>query len=111
MEIISIINDLTDEVEVLTMKLNEMDGENHLNNKSNLEYILQRIKNIISNCTDILENDIERRLYLELLKGNSPTRAVEKIATENYNNNIKPCSLASIWKYYKKLKTIMERNQ
>ena len=53
-----------------------------------------------------LTSSIEIRLYNYLASGLSPTKAVEKVAEENYLNDVIPSSIPAIWRYYKKLKKI-----
>ena len=53
-------------------------------------------------------NSIEYRLYLKILNGKTPTQAVNEIADENFNNDIKPNGTTQIWKYYNKIKKIIK---
>lgn len=73
-----------------------------------LEKEIQEKRKLIEECKFNLERlsaeSIERRLYLKLINGLKPTKAVEEVAKENYLQNIKPNSLSSIWSYYKKMK-------
>lgn len=62
-------------------------------------------KNILE---QISTNDTYRKLYLKLLDGKKASRAVEEVVNENYYNNIKPSSEASVWRYYSKLKQIIK---
>lgn len=63
---------------------------------------LKKYKEIANSLT----SSIEIRLYNYLCAGLSPTKAVEKVAEENYLNDIIPCSIPAVWRYYKNLKKI-----
>ena len=73
-----------------------------VDNKKNL---LSKYRSVLSN---IASDEICCRLFAKILEGTPPTIAVEKIATENYHNNIKPYSLSAIWRYYSKIKELLE---
>jgi len=106
MDCIKYINDLQLEIKMLE----------DLKNNSNTEDIDKKIKNkkdILEKCKANLEklsfNQIYYKLYLNILNGLTPSKAVETVAESNYLNDIKPCSVASIWEYYKKMKKIIEK--
>lgn len=106
MDCIKYINDLQLEITMLE----------DLKNKSNEEDINKKIeikKDILQKCKINLEklspNQIYYKLYLNILNGLTPSKAVETVAENNYLNDIKPCSVASIWEYYKKMKKIIEK--
>ena len=80
--------------------------------KELLEYSIEEKNNQLKKNKNILEsiasNDICCRLYAKILRGKPPTRAVEEVANENYFNNIKPYSVSSIWRYYLKIKKLID---
>lgn len=98
MDCIPYINDLLLEIEMLE-KINNDDIEINLK--------IKQKKDLIRECKENLSNlskdNIEYRLYVNILHGLSPTKAVEKVAEENYYNNKKPTSISRIWEYYKKM--------
>lgn len=49
---------------------------------------------------------IEYRLYSYILKGLNPTKAISKVAEENYLRDIKPATERGIAKYYNNMKKI-----
>ncbi len=57
---------------------------------------------------DKIESSIELRLYKYLNKGYRATKAVEKVAEENYFNDIEPSSVRRVWEHYKKLQRILK---
>lgn len=107
MECIKYINDLEIEVNILeNLKADAKDD------CSEIEEKIRRKKLLIEKCKDNLnklsENQVCYRLYIYLLNGLSITKAVEKVAEENYLNDVKPSSTDTIWKYYyPKLKKII----
>lgn len=85
MDCIPYIKDLLTEIDVLK-QINDGDAE-----------ITKKIKEkeaLIEKCKKSLEelsnNKIEYRLYLKILNGLKPSKAVEEVANENYLNGIKP---------------------
>mgnify|MGYP005965782577 FL=1 len=47
-----------------------------------------------------------------MLNGLTPTRAINEIATENYEKDIKPAEESIIWKkYYKNLKKMLNSSE
>ena len=102
---ISYINDLHQEILILK--------DVKKNGNCNIEEIDNQIKQkeeLITRCKDNLSkmssNSIEYRLYLKILDGKNPSKAVQEIADENYMNDINPSSIASIWNIYKKVKNL-----
>ena len=84
-------------------------------NKKMLRMIKRKIKEkqetiemIKEDLSKISINSIEYRLYLKILNGKTPTQAVNEIADENFNNDIKPNGTTQIWKYYNKIKKIIK---
>ncbi len=102
------INDLNLEIKML------IDIKN--NGNCDIESITEKInqkKELVERCKSNLEklstNQICYRLYLNMLNGLTPSKAVEKVATENYMQDITPTDPEWIWtKYYKKVKKIIE---
>lgn len=73
-----------------------------INNKNTL---LGKYRSVLSN---ISSNEICCRLFAKIMGGSPPTKAVEEVARENYFQNIKPNSLSAIWRYYSKIKELLE---
>lgn len=106
MDCIKYINDLQLEITMLE----------DLKNKSNEEDINKKIeikKDILQKCKDNLEklsfNQIYYKLYLNILNGLTPSQAVDKVAEDNYLNDVKPTAPSNIWKYYNKMKKILKQ--
>ena len=102
MECIKYINDLETEIQILK----DLKG----NIKCDVSEIDEKIKNkeqLINKCKENLsklsDNQICYRIYLHMLNGLNPSKAVEKVAEENYINDIKPNAPSNLWKYYKKI--------
>lgn len=103
MDSISYINDLQLEIKMLEdVKANGNCNVNIINKQ--IEEKLKLIERCKDNLSKISNNKIEYRLYLAIINGLNPSKAVAKIANENYINNISPSSIASIWRIYKKMK-------
>ena len=106
MDCIPYINDLQIEVQILK--------DVKANGNCDLEKINEQIKNkeeLIKKCKDNLSklssNQIYYRLYLKILSGMKPSKAIEEIADENYINGVTPTDITTLWKdYYKKIKKI-----
>lgn len=103
------LNSIDREIEVLKTLINRADTlplkkllEREIEYKNNAKMIH---KNILEQISD---NETYRKLYIKLLNGKSASRAVEEVVNENYYNNIKPYSEASIWRYYSKLKQLIK---
>ena len=106
MDCIKYINDLQLEITMLE----------DLKNNSNTEDIDKKIKNkkdILEKCKANLEklsfNQIYYKLYLNILNGLTPSQAVDKVAEDNYLNDVKPTAPSNIWKYFKKMKKILKQ--
>lgn len=107
MDCIPYINDLLIEIKMLE-ELNSDDD----NIKNKIHEKQSQIKRIRQNLANLSLNSIEYRLYLKLLNGLKPTKAISEIATENYQNDIKPAEESIIWKkYYKNLKKILNSSE
>lgn len=106
MDCIPYINDL--QLEINTLKELQLSRSDNQIQKQILEK-----EQLVEKCKKNLEklsiNKIEYRLYLALLSGLNPNKAVEKIANENYVNDIKPSSTSGIWNYYSKLQKILKK--
>lgn len=105
MECIKYIHDLEIEIQMLE----ELKGDN--SDETITKTIIDK-QNKINKCKENLaelsDNQIGYRIYLHMLNGLTPSKAVEKVAEENYLNDIRPCSVASVWEYYKKVKNILK---
>lgn len=81
-----------------------------INNNPEIDKKIQEKKDLVEACKETLNklstDNIEYRLYMKIINGLNPTKAVKEVADENYINDIKPNSEAQIWKYYKNLKKI-----
>lgn len=103
MEYIPYINDLQIEIKILEdVKANGNCDISFLEKQIEEKKVL--INKYKDNLSKLSNNKIEYRLYLAILNGLNPSKAVAKIANENYINNISPSSIASIWRIYKKMK-------
>lgn len=104
MDCISYINDLIIEIDILK-KLDNNNPEiiNKINEK---EKLLEECK---FNLSKLSKNSIEYRIYLYYLNGMSINKAIQKVADENYKNDIKPFTERAIYKnYYKNLKKFIK---
>ncbi len=104
MDCISYINDLIIEIDILK-KLDNNNPEiiNKINEK---EKLLEECK---FNLSKLSKNSIEYRIYLYYLNGMSINKAIQKVADENYRNDIKPFTERAIYKnYYKNLKKFIK---
>lgn len=104
MDCIPYINDLLIEIDTLE-KINNNNPE--INNK------IKKKRELIEQCRDNLSklsmNSIEYRIYLHYLSGMSINKAIQKVADENYKNDIKPFTERAIYKnYYKKMKNFIK---
>lgn len=101
---IKYINDLELEIKILenikqSKKNNDLEINKEILNKKKL---LEECK---INLSKLSNNQICYRLYLHILNGMSPSKAIEKISQENMINGIKPTDTSTLWKnYYKKIK-------
>lgn len=103
MDCIPYINDLQIEIAILNKIA---DGD--IDVKRKIKEKQETIEMIKENLSKISINSIEYRLYLKILNGKTPTQAVNEIADENFNNDIKPNGTTQIWKYYNKIKKIIK---
>ena len=108
MDCIPYINDLQIEIKILKdVKANGNSDINSIDEQiREKEALLDECKKNLSKLSD---SQIEYRLYLALLSGLNPNKAVEKIADENYFNNIKPNSISGVWNYYQKLQKKLKK--
>lgn len=107
MECISYLKDLEIEIETLN-KISEVSDK-----KDEILDLIDKKKKALEKCKDNLSKlsskNIEYRIYVHMLNGMTATQAVEKVAEENYINDIKPFTPTAIWKkYYKNLKKILQ---
>ena len=108
MECIKYINDLETEIQILkdlrgNIKCDVSEIDEKIKNK---EQLINKCKENISKLSD---NQICYRIYLHMLNGLNPSKAVEKVAQENHINNTKPQDTTTIWKcYYKKMKNLLK---
>lgn len=104
MECIKYINDLEIEIKMLedlkgNIDCDEKEIEEKINKKKEL---IERCKENLSKLSD---NQICYRIYLYMLNGLNPSKAIEKVAEENYFNGKTPATISTLWeKYYKKIK-------
>ncbi len=102
MDAIPYINDLIQEIRILNNLKNDKnnaDIDEKINNKQ------QKINDIKQALSELSNNQICYKLYLYILNGMSPSKAIEKISEENMMNGIKPTDISTLWKnYYKKIK-------
>ena len=103
MECIKYINDLEIKIKVLE----ELKG--HVDNEIELEKEIKEKKDLLNQCKENLkklsDDDICYRIYVYMLEGLNATKAIEKVAEENYLNDKKPTTTTAIWTiYYPKLK-------
>lgn len=103
MDCIPYINDLQIEIAIL----NKI-ADDDIDVKRKIKEKQETIEMIKENLSKISINSIEYRLYLKILNGKTPTQAVNEIADENFNNDIKPNGTTQIWKYYNKIKKIIK---
>lgn len=99
MDCIKYINDLSVEIEILkdlltSSEKDKFEIEDRINRKT---VILEKCKRNLEKLSD---NQVCYRIYLNILNGMSVSKAIEKVADENYINNVKPSSSETIWKYY-----------
>lgn len=108
MDCIPYINDLQIEINILKdiQQSGNCDIEQIDNKIKEKELLIQKCK---ENLSKLSINSIEYRLYLKILNGLTPSKAIEEIATENYINDKKPFASSKIWKnYYPKVKKIIK---
>lgn len=107
MECIKYINDLELEIKILKDLKGNIDCD-----ISEIDEKIKAKEQLIEKCKDNLsklsDNQICYRIYLHMLNGLNPSKAIEKVAEENYVNDVKPSSTQSLWLYYKKIKKILK---
>lgn len=104
MDCIPYINDLKIEIDVLKQINN---GSDEIESK--IKQKERQLEIIKDNLSKLSNNSIEYRLYLKILNGVKPTKAIEELAEENYQNGVKPTDVPYIFtKYYKNLKKILK---
>lgn len=108
MECIKYINDLSIEITILEDLLKNLDS-----NTEEIEDKIKRKKIILEKCKNNLEklssDQICYRIYVKILNGFSLSKAIEKVAEENYLNDLKPSHVDTIWRnYYPKMKKILK---
>ena len=106
MDCIPYINDLQLEIKILEdVKKSGHCAREEIDKKiKDKQELIERCKENISKLSD---DNICYRLYLKILKGMKPSKAIEEISEENSNKDIKPTSISTLWLYYKKLKKII----
>ncbi len=108
---IKYINDLELEIKILedikqNSKCDIVEVENQILDR---KLLLEKCK---ENLSKFSKNKICYRLYLNILNGMTPSKAVEKVAEENLINGIKPTDFTHIWKkYYQKVKKVINTKE
>ncbi len=110
LECIKYINDLDIEIKMLEEAKRDCHDERDWQNLTRIiEYKKSKMQLYKDNLSKLSNCQIEYRIYLKMLNGLSPTRAVEEVAGENYISGKGITSLSQIWnKNYKKLKKIIK---
>lgn len=104
MDCIPYINDLLIEIDTLE-KINKNDPEINLK----IDQKKKMIEECKNNLSRLSKKNIEYRIYLYYLNGMSINKAIQKVADENYKNDIKPFTERAIYKnYYQNLKKIIK---
>ncbi len=122
------LNDIERKLDILILEKNrllrEKDNEANIDicslSDTNKEEYLKKLEKRISSIEreiDYLEDKqetyydnlskmdgIEYRLYFYIVQGIKPTKAIEKVAEENYMKGIKPTTERGIMPYYKNMK-------
>ena len=94
MEEIKYIENLERQIEELKNEVSSKELEVEIKRK---QLILDRCKD---NLTKLSDNQVCYRIYVYILNGFSVTKAIEKVAEENFFNDEKPTTSNTIWKYY-----------
>lgn len=102
------LNDLHQEILILS----NIKEYGNCNNEE-IDKKIQEKQELINKCKENLSkmsnNSIEYRLYLKLLNGISPTKAIQEIAEENYINDTKPTNESYIFRTsYEKIKKLLK---
>lgn len=107
MDCIPYIQDL--KLEIDTLKTIKSSG----NSNKEIDELISSKEKALEKCKDNLSKlkngSIEYRLYINILNGMSPTKAVEAVADENYINDTKPSTYDPIWRRYRKLKELLKQ--
>ncbi len=109
MDCIPYINDL--QLEIKTLKdIKESCNTNY----DYIDKLIEEKETLINKCkmnlSKLSNNKIEYRLYLKILEGKKPSKAIAEVAEENYKNDVKPASTDRLWKiYYKNLKKLIKQ--
>ena len=110
MECIKYINDLELEIKILKDLKGNIDCDiSEIDEKiQNKEQLLEKCK---ENLSKLSNDKICYRVYLHMLNGLNPSRAIEKVAEENMYLGIKPMTPDVIWRnYYPILKKILQKS-
>lgn len=100
MECIKYINDLEIKIETLERLKGYVDDEEKLNKQINeKKMLLNECKN---NLRKLSDNEVCYKLYVYMLDGLSPTKAIEKVAEEYYYSE------PTVWRYYRTLKKMLK---
>ena len=108
MECIKYINDLELEIKILKDLKGNIDCDiSEIDEKiQNKEQLIEKCKENLSKLSD---NQICYRIYLHMLNGLKPSKAIEKVAEENYIKGIRPMEPTTLWiNYYKKIQKILK---
>lgn len=113
MECIKYINDLKIEIDMLNDTLNDCRDEREYKNITRiLASKNELMKKYKDNLEKLSDNQIEYRIYLKMLNGLSPTKAIKEVSDENYENGTSPTDITTIWKnYYSNLKKIIKPSE
>ncbi len=114
MIIVKCIKNVEKELEVINSELNRESKKEKVNqqyicelskNKDELERYLNQYKKNLSEL-----DNIEARLYYKIVyEGLPPTKAINKIADENYARDLRPSSPEHIFRtFYPKIKKLIE---
>ena len=102
MDAIPYISDLIQEIRILNNLKND---KNTVDINEKIYSKQKQINDIKQALSELSNNQICYKLYLYILNGMSPTKAIEKISEKNMINGIKPTDTSTLWKnYYKKIK-------
>ena len=100
MECIKYINDLEIKIETLERLKGHVDDEEKINKQINeKKMLLNECKN---NLRKLSDNEVCYKLYIYMLDGLSPTKAIEKVSEEYYYSE------PTVWRYYRALKKMLK---
>ncbi len=92
----------------LQIEINVLKDLKNSDNCVDIDRKIKQKQELINKCYQNLEkisdDKICYRLYLKILNGLKPSKAIEEISQENYSKDIKPTSISTLWLYYKKIK-------